>query len=294
MSLLNKLLKFKQKLIIMKTPFLVLLFVAASLNNIFAQEKPAATAAKDTTSKPVSKRAAEQAKLKNMGVLYNKEWTIEGGIHTTGWSVGYNVAEIRTYYRTLFWHFGLEELRSPREATVSNTDGGGNSRSPRQYIYGKQNTLLNLEVGYGEKHYFSEKSDKNGIGVGYSYCFGGDLGILKPYYLDIRQSNPNRTQQQPIATRYTPETASTFLDVNKIDGAASFTNGFNQITPMPGVFGRFGLMLDWGSGEEFAKAAEAGIKINAYPIRMPLMVTEADNQAIFMNFYLIFQFGQRY
>ncbi len=282
----------------MKTPFLVLFsFVTilnvAILNNAVAQGKNATIAANDTT-KPVSKRAAEKAQLKNMGILYNKEWTIEGGIHTTGWSIGYNAAEIRTYYRTLFWHFGLEELHSPREAAVSSNDGGGNGRTARQYVYGKQNTLLNLLVGYGEKHYFSEKSDKNGIGIGYSYCVGGDLGILKPYYLDIRQRNPNTSRQQALPTRYTPETAGMFLDVNNIEGASSFIEGFNHITPMPGVFGRLSLLLDWGSGEEFAKSAEAGIKINAYPIKMPIMVTEADNQAVFVNFYLVFQFGQRY
>jgi hypothetical protein len=249
----------------------------------FAQLTPQLTTPQDSTKPTSTKRAAQKAALKSMGVLYDKEWTLEGGIHTGGWSIGYNMGLIRTYYKTTFWHFGLEELKSPREASVSNTDGGS-GRSTRMYIYAKQNALLNLQVGYGLKNYFSEKADKNGLGVGYSYCIGANLGLLKPYYLDIIQPNQGQTQQQrPVATHYTPENERIFLDESRIDGASSFTYGFGEVTPIP----------DWGSGEEFAKAAEAGIKINAYPIKMPLMVTAPDNQAIFFNFYLIFQFGQR-
>lgn len=278
--------------------FLIILSFS-SFSTLYAQAKTVvnqAPAAKVDSTKPVSGgRAAQIAALRGMGFVYNNEWSIEGGIHTGGWSVGYNTGIINTYYKTTFWHFGFEEVKSPRESSVSTSDQGGNgSRSSRLYIYGKQATLFNLQAGYGVKRSFSEKSDKNGLGVGMSYCFGANLGLVKPYYLDILEINQGQaTQQMPKPTRYTPETESLFLQQNRIEGASLFTYGFNQITPIPGIFGRIGVHLDWGEGEEFVRAAEVGVKLNAYPVKIPIMVTAMDNQSTFVNFYLILQFGQR-
>lgn len=228
-----------------------------------------------------------------VGVIYNRETTFNLRISTNrGIIPGVEFGRLRTYYKTTYYHFSLGELRHPKEQRQS-ADPRVN-RSYRPWIFGKQNNFIVARGGWGAKRYFSEKARQKGVAVGISYSFGPSLGLLKPYYLAVKSQNPDGSLELRInSVRYNEENAGLFLDETKIVGAAPYTKGFGEITPIPGGNATIAFHMDWGAFDEFVKALEIGFMVDAFPRNVPIMVNEDQNSPIFMNFFLNLQLGKR-
>ena len=120
--------------------------------------------------------AQSSSRQKNMdysmlGVLYKQEKSVDIQLHTNGFALGYNSAKIKKYYLTRFYHIGIGLVKHPKEYRQSVNYQGGNFllKSSSAFAYGKQNTLLMVRAGLGEKRYFSEKARRKGVAVGISY-----------------------------------------------------------------------------------------------------------------------------
>jgi hypothetical protein len=275
-----------------------LLFACA--NHTFAQ-------AKSLSDSIIAPKKAKPA-VEKKGILRLTERSIEGGINTSGWSIGYNTGEAHTYYKTDFWHFAFGEIKDAREilSSTKNAGGGGGSgggQNPqaRPFIYGKQNSLLMLQAGRSTKRQLSEKAEQRGVKVGYSYAYGVSLGMLKPYYLDILKQQVRGSSGNSYiisSVRYTDTTANDFLYGN-IYGASPFTKGLDEIKFLPGGFARLGLNFDWlTNDEETLWSLQTGLRADAYLTTVPLMVTPSNvtntDKFVFFNLYAILQLGKRY
>jgi len=227
------------------------------------------------------------------GVLYKEEKSFDIRLHTNGFALGYNSGEIRRYYLTRFYHVGIGILKHPKEYRQAVNYSGGNFllKSSSAYAYGKQNTLLVIRAGIGEKRYYSEKARRKGIAVGISYEGGLTLGLQKPYYLNLNRSDPFGGRQV-VAEKYSEENRETFLDVNSIYGSASFFKGFNEIKILPGLHGKIGAHFSMGAFEQMVKALEIGIMFDIFFKKVPIMVID-NNQPFFLNGYIILQLGKR-
>ncbi len=245
----------------------------------------------------------------NKGIVYDKEAAADLKLFSNGWSLGVNIGKLKTYYRTHYYHFGIGELKHNRE--FKNRDGiTGTGRSARSYSFGKQNNLYTLRAGYGIKRYYSEKARKKGLAIGASYQGGFTLGLLKPYYLEIRSDEPGIA---PVVRneRFTGDNAASFLTPERINGAAPAITGLSEIQLRPGFHFNGGLHFDWGAFDEFVKAIEVGIAADIFFGDIPLLVDEAsftsstgvvtevlpenvNNRPFFINLYVSFQFGKRW
>ena len=68
---------------------------------------------------------------------------------------------------------------------------------------------------------------------------------------------------------------------------------------IPGFHAKAGIHLDWGAFDEFVKAIEAGIMLDVFVKRVPILVenvdiVNAENRPFFLNLYLNIQLGKRY
>lgn len=227
------------------------------------------------------------------GIIYNREFAVNFRLHTHGYSFGANIGTLQTYYRTKYWQFELGELKHAKEFRQSwDSPSSINGRVSKAFKYGKQNNLFVLRAGLGAKRYFSEKAKHKGVAVGISYEGGATLGILKPYYLDLQAGDGNLT----YAARYTEDTATRFLDINKIHGSAAWTNGFGHLSLLPGAHARFAVHFDWGAFDEYLKSFEGGIMVDAFAKKAPIMVEleGVENNFLFLNLFLNLQFGKRW
>ena len=230
----------------------------------------------------------------SMGILYSKERSFEIRPHSNGGSIAVHFGKIATWYKTRYYLFDIGILRHPKEFRQSVSFNSGNpfSHTSNSYTFGKQNQLLVLRGGVGKLKYLSEKARRKGVAVGISYELGASIGFLKPYYLDLSRVEENGYIDYVSTERYSESNKDVFLDHTKVVGPASFFKGFDKITAMPGLHGRFGTHFSLGAFDQFVKAFEMGIMVDAFFERVPIMIVE-NNTPIFINGYISFRLGKR-
>lgn len=226
-----------------------------------------------------------------VGIIYNTETTINLKLVThRSFALGMEFGRLQTYDKTKYYHFGIGEIKHPKEYRQSADPSV--SRSFRPYVFGKRNNLLVLRAGWGMKHYFSEKAKQKGVAIGMSYSFGPSLGLLKPYYLALRYTADGAGNSRILHERYSEENAAVFLDNTRILGASPFTRGLGKLGFRPGANATIALHLDWGAFDDFVKALELGLMLDAFAQKVPILVS-SQNDRLFFNFFLNLQLGKR-
>lgn len=242
------------------------------------------------------------------GIVYDKEFIGELQLQTNGFFVGANIGKLKSYYKTTFYHLSLGELKHFKEH--KNRDDirtSGLQESARSYVFGKQNNLFAFRAGMGVKRYLSEKARRKGLAVGISYELGPTLGLLKPYYLDVRRSEINN--QNPVSQKFNGDNADVFLNTDRIFGASSVLKGLGEVKFRPGIHLRGGINFDWGAFDEMAKSMEIGVMADVFFGDVDIMIDDAEvlnprpatilpenvkNQPFFINFYVSIQLGKRW
>lgn len=235
------------------------------------------------------------------GIVYNKEFTVDFKIHTSGFSFGVNIAQLKSFYKTSFINFELGEIHHPKEFRQSfDFQLPSTNRISRSFIYGKQNNFWILRGGIGEKRYFSEKAKRKGLAIGISYEGGPSMGLLKPYYLDVIRFTEQGTNDFFVKSeKFSENNIDKFLDINSIYGSSGFSKGLGELSVIPGIHAKAAVHFDWGAFDEFVKAVEAGFMIDAYLKKVPIMVENplvenVENRPIFINLYINLQLGKRW
>lgn len=222
-------------------------------------------------------------------IVYETERIFHIRAHSNGLSLGYAVGDIETWYKTSYYYFDIGSLKNAKEYSQNFrffTPSLGSAPS-RAFIYGKINRLYALRAGIGNKRYFSERARRKSVIVGMNYEYGFTLGVLKPYYLKLKNPDGDVT-----AYKYNGDNAELFLDETNIYGGAEFGLGWNEIKLKPGFHGQFGANFTWGNQDNLIKALEVGVMADVFLSKVPLMLTEV-NKPYFVNVYLTLQFGKR-
>jgi hypothetical protein len=222
------------------------------------------------------------------GIIYNKEKALEVRAHTHGWAANVYIGDIKSYYKTTQFHFGLGELKHFKEVPKSTEATNNAGQNFRRYTFGKQNFAYVLRGGYGVKRYYTEKASKNGVALALSYSGGLTTALMVPYYLEVGGPRDAKT----TSIKYTEDTKADFLEPTKIKGKSGILKGIGESKVVPGLHGQIGVHLDWGAFDEFMRAVEAGIMIDVFPKRLPIMVSE-ENRPYFLNLYVTMQLGKR-
>lgn len=231
------------------------------------------------------------------GIVYNKFFSGIVSVHTNGrFGFAANYGKIQTFYRNRYWQFEVNELRHVRELRRSQ-DFQGPFSSSRSYIFGKINNFYTVHAAIGRQHFFGEPASVRGVAVGYTFSAGPVLGLLKPYYLDVRRSYDN-SGGDVVRIKYSEETADQFLNSNPISsnsiiGASGMRVGVSETSIIPGVRAKAGVLFDFSNSEEFIRGIEAGLMIDTYIRRIPLLA-EHPNNFFFLNLYVSLQLGKRW
>ena len=232
----------------------------------------------------------------SVGIVYDREVTGTAALHTNGFYAGFTVGKLKSYYKTSYWGGSVGLIKHPREVKTSerSVQFGQNSGS---FVYGKRNALIPVRAFKGWKRYYSGKDRRRGVAVGTSLELGLTAGIVKPYVLDIAAEGTD----QPSRSRFfayeeagdIPANPEGFLDRGRINGTGGLRRGWGGVSVLPGVNARAAVHLDWGAFDEFAKALEAGIMVDAFPDAVPLLIDPANNTPLFVNFFVSVHLGKR-
>jgi hypothetical protein len=220
-------------------------------------------------------------------LIYQKQ--ITQGIHfnTDGWSVFYEKGKYKSIKKTNLWWIEIGEHKHPKEEKTPTASAVQGFIIVSNYIYGKQNNLYDVKLGFGQQKLIGGKGNKNGVAVSAIYGGGVSAGLLKPYYLQIQ--NPTTRKQEDI--KYA-NNDNLFLDPTIVLGKSTFGKGFNEMQFVPGGHVKGALRFDYGRYNEMVSALEVGLKATYFSKKMPIMLLNKE-KSLFFNAYISVTFGKR-
>ncbi len=230
---------------------------------------------------------AQQTIYDETRVPYKRE--LLGGIilHGDGWGLNFFHGKHRTARDRRMTGVEIVGMKHPKEIKSFNPY----YEDSRGYFYGKQNSVIIVRPTYGRKHQITDKIRRSGVEVNYVWSIGPSLALVKPVYLQV--GKPDQFPYEAITVeRYDARVH----DVHNIYGRATWFRGLNEISLYPGGFARFGFNFEHSGQLAGIKAIEAGISMDAYPVRIPIMadLEGVQNKQFFFAFYLSMKFGKKF
>ena len=214
-------------------------------------------------------------------IFYRNEKSLGILINNNGFGVSGRYASRINARRKTIYELDFVGIRHSKEYRYSNP-----YNSNKTFVFGKLNCFFNLRVGYGKQKEMFRKVDKGGISIRRYFSFGPTLGILKPIYYEVLEPTSD-----PYTYNLVTEKFVTHLNQQYIYGRASFFKGFDEISVVPGAYGRFGLSFEYSKSDIKIHALEAGLVLDLFPKKIPIMDTE-QNDFYFLSLFVSYRFGR--
>lgn len=253
-----------------------------------------ASSAQDTASRKSSKNDKKEVRRQKINTLikqseegvliYRKQsiFGIQG--RTNGYGIFYELGRMKTNRKTNTYRLDITEIKHQKEEKSANP-GIGFLSNP--FIYGKINNFYQAALGFGQQYILGQKGNKNGVAVSAVFNGGLALGLLRPYYVEV--GDPMGGDNKVI--KYSKADSSLFLGPTII-GGGGFGKGWNEIKIKPGAFVKTAMRFDYGRFNEVVSGIEAGLSIEFYGSKIPIMVNQKEKQ-MFFQAYISLLFGRR-
>lgn len=226
--------------------------------------------------------------------IFQNEVRYQAIIHPNGFDLGYSKGVIRTFYKTYFYHFtgGVQSHPKENYSALQFFRPTSSRNFSSNFILGKINYFVQLRAGRGVQHYISDKANIKSVKVGYSYGYGLNIGLLKPYLLEVKRLTDGNTQQLYEVISYNEETHDRYLDADNIVGSTRLLNGWEKTKITPGAHGFAAVNFTWGQRKRNQYILETGLRADGYMRKIPLMINQS-KKPLFFNLYLSLQYGRK-
>ncbi|HTX88248.1 MAG TPA: hypothetical protein VMC08_04605 [Bacteroidales bacterium] len=218
-------------------------------------------------------------------VLLEKQWSLGAILHTNGWGIKFRKGKNKTLLKQWMWELEFSTYKAAKEYRVINPYYSDS----KSYIYGKLNYLSFLRGGVGAQRVLNRKPYWGGVEVSLLYYGGISLGITKPVYLYIIHQTGTGSEYMISEEKYNPD----IHFVDNIYGRASFLSHILNLGFYPGIYGKGGLLVDFGSKNRTITALEAGATLDFSPIPIPIMAYNP-KQNLFLTLYIGINVGKRH
>ncbi|HEX7844999.1 MAG TPA: hypothetical protein VF476_04300, partial [Chitinophagaceae bacterium] len=229
----------------MKKLFLFVMIAATAITS----------SAQDSTSRRDDKNERREARRQKINALirqseegvlvYRKQsiFGIQG--RTNGYGLFYELGKMKSNRKTNIYRIDITETKNAKEEKQFE---GGNSFG-NSLIYGKINYFYPVTIGFGQQYILGQKGNKNGVAVSILYNGGLALGLLRPYYLTLRNGP---------TIKYSKADSAAFLN-GPYEGSAGFGKGWKEIKVKPGAFAKAAMRFDYGRFNEVVSGLEIGL-----------------------------------
>ncbi len=219
-------------------------------------------------------------------IFYRNERTIAFLLNSNGMAANFRYAKRIDAFKKTTYEVELANIKHPKEERLStNTYPASGS-----FVYGKTNLFINLRGGIGLQNEIFRKRDRGGISIRYFYNVGPAIGFLKPIYYKILYYDNNNPTGPGIRKIEKFET-SNHTSTGYIEGKASFFKGFDELSVVPGAYGKIGFTFEFSKFDEVFHAIETGIIFDAFLKKMPIMAVENDSR-FFFALFVSYRFGK--
>ena len=202
-------------------------------------------------------------------------------LRTNGYGIFYELGKRKSARYTNLYTIELTEIKHRKEEKI-----GGDQFFSNSFVFGKIYNFYQGKLGFGQQYILGQKGNKNGVAVTASLQGGLDLGLLKPYYVDVQDSaGTNRS------VSYATDPVG-YMSSQGIYGGSGFTKGFNEIKVKPGIFVKSALRFDFGRYNESLEAMEIGLSAEAFSEKIPILIYNSPKQ-FFIQMHIAIVFGGR-
>jgi hypothetical protein len=235
------------------------------------------------------RKDARREKINNLirqseeGILvYQKQsiFGIQG--RTNGYGAFYELGKMKSNRKTNIYRIDITEIKNAKEEKQSNSG----STFGNTLIYGKINYFYPVTIGFGQQLMLGQKGNKNGVAVSLLYNGGISLGLLRPYYVDVRDA----TLQQDRTIKYSQEDSVLFLN-GPYYGGAGFSKGWNEIKVKPGAYAKAAMRFDYGRFNEVVSGLEIGLSAQYYAEEIEILF--GHKKQLFFQGHVALLFGRR-
>lgn len=228
-------------------------------------------------------RINEMIRMEEEGVItFEKSFVFGAKLTNDGYGIFFELGRARSVKRGMLYQLEITERKHPKEAKLGSVIPYGVS-----LIYGKQNFFYPVKLGVQEQFLLGNKSNKNGVAVTANLGGGFTAGLLRPYYAQVFDDLGGLKY-----IKYDSPEKDEFLDTNVLVGGPAFNKGWDELTLVPGVYGKAALRFDYGRFNELITGLEVGITGEYYSQKIPQMVFAKENQ-FFFGAYCAILFGKR-
>ncbi len=217
-------------------------------------------------------------------IFYRNEKTYAATLSTNGFAGNFRYAKRLDARRKTLYEIGFTYIKHEKEYKISSNSTPNLSG---RFVFGKTNSLFSLRMGIGSQKELYRKEDKGGISIRYFYNFGPSFGLQKPVYYDVIVLEED-VNGDNVYVRKRMKFEPHVLDVVQ---RAPFYVGLDEITLIPGIYGKFGFTFEFSKADEAFNAIEVGLVVDAYIKKIPIMANE-HNHFIFPAGYISFRFGK--
>ncbi|OFY69597.1 MAG: hypothetical protein A2265_01255, partial [Bacteroidetes bacterium RIFOXYA12_FULL_33_9] len=214
-------------------------------------------------------------------IFFRNETSFGGYLSSTGYGIGYQHAKRLDGYKKNLIEIDLVTINHPKEKKTQNPYIDQNQK---RFVFGKLNSLMSLRVGIGRQKELYSKFDKGGISVRRYFTFGSSLGIVKPMYYEVLYPTGTPNEYYVVTEKFN----STIHNVTDIYSRSSFWIGIDELKFIPGAYFKYGFTFEFGEYDEFLRAIDLGIILDAYIKETPIMAIEENNQ-IYLSLFLSYR-----
>ena len=219
--------------------------------------------------------------LEQPRIFYRNEQSYGVMMNTNGFGAGYRYGKRINARNKTIYSAGFSSIKHPKEFKINNRRYDYRSRS---FVFGKKNSFINIQTGWGKQKEMFRKVDRGGISIRRYFTLGPSLGILKPVYYEIYNY---------MDDEYTTEKFSADIDRSNIFGRASYFKGIKEIGLVPGATASFGFSFEYSTSDISIHAIEAGLTLDVFPKRIDIMATSVEkNSYHFLSLFVSYRFGK--
>lgn len=222
-------------------------------------------------------------------IIYRKQTDFGIKLTSDGYGGFFEIGRALSAKKMLLFQLEITEKKSAKETKESNPELPSNP-----IIYGKENFFYPVKLGVQEQFLLGNKSNKNGVTVSANFGGGIVLGILRPYKVQVIDSNQNVRY-----VKYNSPDSLLFLTPGDIGpgfpgfiGGPDFGQGWNDLSIVPGLYAKAALRFDYGRYNETVSALEVGLTGEYYSKKIPQLVYAKEKQ-FFLGAYITLLFGGR-
>jgi len=276
----------------MRKIFLFFLVIAAL--PCFAQESNMSSSQRRSQERREKKKEKTDSLInqEEEGIInYRKQTDFGAKLTSDGYGIFMDIGRAKSVKRSLLYQLEIGERKSAREVKQSTADSPDPSSSP--LIFGKENFVYYTKLGVQEQFLLANKANKNGVNITCNIGGGLSLAILRPYEYEVEYYvNPNDSNS---GTAFKYVQFNQFFTDSTISfpiGGPSISQGWDDLSVVPGVYGKAAVRFDYGHYTKTVAAIEIGLSAEYYTKAIPILYGVTPEQS-FMSVYATIIFGWR-